>query len=372
MPKKFSLKDHLFNPQKVAKLAAEIKAVYPVFDAMSFQKKIVEKLPDLELKQRITHISKTLEDFLPARFEDALSIILQALPAPCDQALSDDDFGDFIYAPYNEFLARNGATKGRVELSLNALSELTTRFSAEYAIRTFINNFPEESMAYLRKWVTHPHYHVRRLVSEGTRKSLPWAPKINWNAEDALPLLDCLYSDKTRFVTRSVANHLNDVSKTNPDAVIKRLKKWQESNAQTDKEMQFIIKHSLRTLVKKGHQDTLELLGYSQESLPGVKLMINTPFVKIGEALEFDVLMAANVKTNIVMDYIISFKTKNGKLSDKVYKLKTFESVRGISEIKKRHPFKANMSTRTLYPGTHYIQLQMNGQKQAKLAFEII
>jgi 3-methyladenine DNA glycosylase AlkC len=55
--------------------------------------------------------------------------------------------------------------------------------------------------------------------------------------------------DESRYVTRSVANHLNDISKIDPELVIKTLALWQNNNK--SKDINYIISHSTRTLVKK-------------------------------------------------------------------------------------------------------------------------
>jgi 3-methyladenine DNA glycosylase AlkC len=41
-----------------------------------------------------------------------------------------------------------------------------------------------------------------------------------------IEILDNLYFDKSRYVTRSVANHLNDISKIDGDLVVDVLEKW--------------------------------------------------------------------------------------------------------------------------------------------------
>jgi len=63
-------------------------------------------------------------------------------------------------------------------------------------------------------------------------------------------LLDELFYDQTRYVTRSVANHLNDIAKKDSEFVYKILEKWKKSQKQNKEEMDFIIKHSLRNLIK--------------------------------------------------------------------------------------------------------------------------
>jgi 3-methyladenine DNA glycosylase AlkC len=93
------------------------------------------------------------------------------------------------------------------------------------------------------------NYHHRRLASEGSRVKLPWAIKINLDYSKTIEILDNLYFDKSRYVTRSVANHLNDISKLNTNLVIETLIKWKKRNNSED--IEYIISHSTRNLVKK-------------------------------------------------------------------------------------------------------------------------
>ena len=62
----------------------------------------------LELKQRISLIADNLYKYLPQDYETALEVLLKSLPEPLNPSLQDDDFGDFIYASYSEFIAQNG------------------------------------------------------------------------------------------------------------------------------------------------------------------------------------------------------------------------------------------------------------------------
>ncbi len=71
----------------------------------------MKRLTELELKERIVHIAETLEHYLTADFKVAAKQITAALPAPLDPSKSDDDFGDFIFAPLGEFVVRNGMAK---------------------------------------------------------------------------------------------------------------------------------------------------------------------------------------------------------------------------------------------------------------------
>ncbi len=374
MAEPFSLKDALFNKTKLVNIADEIHAVYNTFPSDEFVSTCLAAFPELELKQRIVWIRKRLQAYLPPDYRKAVTVLLQALPAANDHTKTDNDFGDFIYAPYNDFVAAYGRTRQDVAFSLEALKEITMRFSAEDAIRYFINDFPNETFHVLEQWTHDSHYHVRRLVSEGTRPKLPWSVKITIPIEKPIPLLDNLFHDRTRYVTRSVANHLNDISKFNPDLVLETLERWQTSEKQDPKEMEYIIKHSLRTLVKLGNKKAIEFLHFSAE--PEVEISqfeIKKTTVRVGEALDFSFDITAKKDERLILDYIIYFVSKAGTLTNKkVFKIKQCTVKKGETHhIHKRHPLRV-MTTRVLYPGKHTLEIQINGTKVAQQSFVLV
>ncbi len=65
---------------------------------------------------------------------------------------------------------------------MQAQYELTKRFSAESSIRAYIARDPERAWTYFQAWTRDNNPHVRRLVSEGTRLRLPWAPRMGWGS----------------------------------------------------------------------------------------------------------------------------------------------------------------------------------------------
>lgn len=374
MSEKFSLKDHLFNPEKVNYLAGLIKAVYPKFNDKAFKIKVLKRFPELELKERISWIRENLKAELPSNYQEALKILLDALPKPLNPENKDDDFGDFIFAPLSEFVAIYGCEEKYLEISLNALEEMTQRFSVEYAIRYFINAFPEQTIAKIIQWAGHSNYHVRRLASEGTRPRLPWAQNIKVDQKMIVEeILSQLYYDHTRFVVRSVANHLNDISKIDAEFVVKTLENWKKSKRQNESEMEYLISHALRTLVKKGNEAALNLLGYHKDPKIIVEQFnIKTPKVTIGESLEFTFELKAEQDENLIIDYLIHFKTKNGELSPKVFKIKKAKLKKTNSQtFNKKHPLR-KMTTKKLYPGTHKLELQINGEVYAKAVFDLL
>lgn len=374
MAEKILLKDQFFNRNKVKKVADEIKGVYLEFRKEDFMREVVDGFPERELKARISWITQCLKKYLPDDYCKAVSVLVKALPKPCDPNLSDNDFGDFIYSPYADFVAQYGCTKENLVFSLEALKKMTTRFSAEDAIRYFLNTFPKETIKELLKWSKDRHYHVRRLCSEGTRPKLPWSQKINITITVPLSILDNLFSDSARFVTRSVANHINDISKINPDLAISALTKWEKSGKQNPKEMEFILSHSLRTLIKHGNKEALNLLGIHHEPKVKVSNFKVPAKVSMGSNLEFSFLIKAEEDTTLIADYILYFQNKSGKLnSKKVFKLKKFPMKKGQQlTLSKKHLLKQVMTTRTIYPGKHVIELQINGNVLAKKSFEVI
>jgi len=370
---KFSLKDELYNPQKVAKITEEIKKVYPSFEAHKFSQEVLDAFANLELKERMYHIRDMFKKYLPDDYIEATNILLKALPPELEQSKEDDDFGDFIYAPYSEYVMAYGCSEQYLDFSLQALREITKRFSVEFAIRDFINNYPTQTLAMLEACARSENYHERRLASEGLRAKLPWAKKLTIPYHEPLKHLELLYSDNTRYVTRSVANHLNDIAKIDAPLVLKTLKRWEKSKKQEPKEMDFIISHALRTLVKQGNEDALAMLGYSKNPPIEVKdVRLHTPSVVVGKALEFEVEIMALDNVMLMVDYVVHFCTKRGTLSPKVHKLKKLELNKGESIVlKKKHPFKANMSTRTLYAGEHLLEVQVNGTIVHSETFEL-
>ncbi|MBE8190029.1 MAG: DNA alkylation repair protein [Candidatus Thioglobus sp.] len=371
---KFSLKDALFNRKKVAYLAALIKAAYPEFKERKFTQQILQQFPNLALKQRISCIRKHLEKHLPNEFEAALNIILLSLPDELDAAKTDGDFGDYIFAPLADFIAANGLENRHLNLSLNALAKITKRFSAEDSIRYFINQYPQQTFAFMQTISRSKNYHQRRLASEGLRPKLPWSISIDFDYQKSIQILDELYFDNTRFVVRSVANHLNDIAKFDADLVIKTLQKWHLENKQINqKEMDFLTRHALRTLVKQGNIPALKLLGYQANPAIFVSdFKLNNKQIYLGDYLQFSFQITSKIlqKTqNLMLDYKIIYPSKGKKISAKVFKIKKIILQENESVlIKKKHLFKA-MTTKKLHFGNYQIHLQINGEIFAKQSF---
>ena len=376
MKKKFSLKDHLFNREKVEYLAGLFQKADKTFNQKKFGDEVMVRLLKLELKERIVWIAEVLERYLPEDFKKTSRIIVHALPTELNTLNTDDDYGDFIFAPLGEYVVRNGLSENNLPDSFFTLHELTRRFSMEDAMRAFINIFPKETLVQYKRWAKDRHYHVRRLVTESTRPLLPWSRRISMTHKDTLPLLQVLYSDTTRYVTRSVANHLNDIAKREPALVVETLKQWKREGEQREDELLWMTKHALRTLIKNGNQEALMLLGFSGEvkaKIERFSLKDSSHKIARGGTLSFSFDVQSVADEQLLIDYCIDFVKSNGGTKPKVFKLKKLSIKTGERvHITKNHRFVADATTYRLYTGVHTLTLQVNGKKRGSLQFSIV
>lgn len=373
MAEKFSLKDELFNLDRVTYLAELFHASDSNFDSAGFVTLVMERMLELELMARIGWIAECLTQFLPQDFNQAADQIEAALPPQLDPTKSDDDFGSFIFAPLSEYVVMHGLNDQHFARSMALLHAITRRFSVEFAMRHFLIKHPERVLAMFDDWAQDDNYHVRRLVSESTRPVLPWGKKVSLDVAQTIPLLDMLYADRTRFVTRSVANHLNDITKRNPELVVRTLRRWQESGAQDAKEMAWMCKHALRTLIKQGDMNALSLLGYRSKPLVEVTDFNVPNCVEMDDYLELSSQIKATQDEPLIVDFIIEFVKSNGERKPKVFKLKQFEIKAGDAvELRKRHRLVANATTFKLFSGMHRVHLQVNGNIMASANFDLI
>ncbi|GAA4337000.1 HEAT repeat domain-containing protein [Variovorax defluvii] len=110
----------------------------------------------------------------------------------------------------------------------------------------------DEALALLQPWVLDPDPNIRRFASELTRPRGVWCAQIErlkaepWLAQ---PLLEALRADPSRYVQNSVANWLNDASRTQPEWVEETCSRWLEG-PETPLQTRYIVRRALRTLAK--------------------------------------------------------------------------------------------------------------------------
>lgn len=366
----FSLKDQLFNADKVQYLAGLFAEADPGFASGAFQNDVMARLPALELKQRIALIAECLGTHLPGELPQIAPVLRAALPPPLDPERTDDDFGDFIFAPLGDLVVARSQT--HPELALDLIEDITQRFSMEWAVRPLIGTWPDLVLDRMGDWATHDSYHVRRLVSEGTRPRLPWGQGIALHHTVPLPLLDVLHADRTRYVTRSVANHLNDIAKADPDLVMDRLAAWTDQAVQSPQELDWMRRHALRSLVKAGNARAMQVLGYDPQADLRCDLSVQDHRVAIGGTVAFACSIDAATDTPVLVDYRIWFAKPDGSERAKVFKLKQGVARAGKTlELRKVHRMKGDATTFRLHPGPHRIEILVNGRERGQIAFDL-
>lgn len=359
------------GPALVADLAARILAVEPTFAAAAFRERLARELPPLELKARVAAVADALRDYLPDHYPEALKVILAILgPAPAE---SPGMFKDSWYAwPLAAFVERHGLE--HPDESLAALHAITQRSSAEFAIRPLLIRHPKRTMAALRSWAHDPNFHVRRLVSEGTRTRLPWAGRLPAFIADPTPVLDLLEllrADPSEYVRRSVANNLNDISKDHPELALSTLERWA---ADDNPAMRRLISHAARSLVKQGHPRALALLGANGVPPKLEAIAVEPERPRIGESLAINarIVGAGEGPQRLVVDYVMYFAGARGGLRRKVFKLRALELGPGErADLRWRHSLEQR-SVRRHYPGPHRVELQVNGAILGGADFELL
>jgi 3-methyladenine DNA glycosylase AlkC len=329
-----------------------------------FAQKATAGLLELELLDRGRHIARALRAVLPADGAKALDTLVRALGPELE---SHEEFGTapFRYLPHIFLIGELGPD--HLEQGLRACHEITRRFTAEWCVRPLLVRHPDRVFETLTAWTTDPNVHVRRLVSEGTRPRLPWAPRIEWE-ERYLGLLEALKDDPAEYVRRSVANHLGDVAKDRPELVVERLGTWL---AQPTPARFKLARHALRHPVKQGHAGALQLLGF--EAQPGVLVeQLAVPdAVRLGETLQytFEVVNTTEEPQEVVVDVVVGYRKARCTLSPKVFKLTQATLAPGERRELRGKLALRDLSTRRHHLGEHTLQVQVNGQRHPPARF---
>lgn len=119
------------------------------------------------------------------------------------------------------------------------------------SIREDLSQNIEKSVELLVEWAKSEDENIRRFSVESIRPRGVWSKHIEilkQEPEKALPILNLLKSDPSKYVQDSVGNWLNDTSKTKPDWVMNLCEEWEKD---TDiKSTSRIIKKAKRTILK--------------------------------------------------------------------------------------------------------------------------
>lgn len=368
----------VFNLPLIELTAQHIASHYLDFDRKTFIAVASDDIENRELKDRANQICIALTQCLPNDYPTAVNVLLATLQPLSDNQLLDDLTSDdsgllgWIILPMSQFVGEQGVQ--HLALSMTALQAMTKRFSSEFGIRYLLIKQPQACLTVLHSWLSHPCYHVRRLISEGTRPLLPWAmqlPEFKHDPTPILPLLAALKDDTSEYVRRSVANNLNDIAKNQPDLVAEIAGQWLKN---ADKNRQKLVKHACRTLIKQGHSETLAHFGYLPIDRLDTTLSLTSSKVEFGQKqqLTASIKNTSTTATKVLLDYVMYHQKANGKLAPKVFKWKTFELQPNQQvTLTKHHAFVA-ISTRKYYKGEHKVALKINGTELEPQTFDLV
>ncbi len=153
------------------------------------------------------------------------------------------------------FIAMNRAVD--FETALEAIkpfaadSHFGVREIAWMAWRPLLASNLEHGLKKLEPWTQDTDANVRRFASEASRPRGVWCAHIQAlkdQPELALRILEPLRSDPNRYVQTSVANWLNDASKSQPDWVEGLCEAWLEESPTV--ETRWMVNHALRSVRK--------------------------------------------------------------------------------------------------------------------------
>ena len=351
---------NLYNKQLITNLGVKISKYHTAFDEKAFARSVFDKdWKQKELKQRMRHIADCLHLHLPGNYKNTINI-LKPVSA---------QFSGFEYMFFQDYVECYGLDD--FETSMPALEHFTKHSSSEFAVRAFILQDEKRMMKQMLDWARSDNHHVRRLASEGCRPRLPWAvalPPFKENPKPVLKILKILMKDDSEYVRRSVANNLNDISKDNPETVLRWAEQWLDNNKETD----WIIKHACRSLLKKGDTQALSLFGFTDATHIKIDKFKIQPTVILGEKLHFSfTLKSQNTHLGRCrIEFAVDFMKANGKQNRKVFKISEGEYTEKEKQVSKYFSFK-EISTRKYYAGEHRLTVIVNGIAQSTKSFVV-
>jgi 3-methyladenine DNA glycosylase AlkC len=359
----FLLKN-LFDRESVGAIGDAVHSALPSFDRTGFVERVFDSgWPDLELKQRMRHISTVLHELIPGDYREQLAVLSKAAPA------TPAGFPALVYSDFVE-----GYGTGDWEASVPALAVFTRLGSAEFAIRPFIASQQDRTMAQLLEWSGDPDPEVRRLATEGSRPRLPWGMRLHSLVADPspiLPILERLKSDPDQSVRRSVANNLNDISRDHPDLVVELLRSW---DPRPETELYQLARHALRTLLKRGDPDALQVLGFGSNpsvALQNLNLEPTMPSIGGSARLSFTIVSTQDDPQPVMVDYAVHYMKADGSTSPKVFRLGSLVMQPGQPVTFSRKLSFRQMTTRKHRPGVHKVEVLVSGAIVGSLNFDL-
>lgn len=350
-----------FDEKRYRFIAHELATISTKFDEKRFLDHTLTDLTERSLMQRLHECAVAVDAALPGTFQQKVRLLKKLAPR-----LGHSFIGIFL----SDFVATYGAAE--FEFSMESLRFFTRFGSAEFAVRAFILADQDRALKIMHHWAQDTDEHVRRLASEGSRPRLPWGIRLGSLVRDPAPcaaILEALKDDPSLYVRRSVANHLNDITKDHPDWVLSRLEAWD-----LEKEpLVWIARHACRTLIKRGHPRALQLFGFGKKAAVTASLTLSSPRIQLGERLVImaEIMSESSKPQRLAVDYVIHYMKARGSAFEKVFKWTEIElAPRQVLQLTKNQIIR-DFTTRKHHPGHHRIELQINGQRVATAGFDL-
>ena len=364
------LKNH-FGPDIPARIANDIRYVYPTFPADSFLAQALDGFEELELMDRSKQIARSLADHLPATRDEALRILIASLGFE-DPQTENGGMAAFYYMPHAHFVATEGLD--HFDLAMEANYQITKLSTAEFSVRPYLEQHTRATLELFGRWATDPSEHVRRLVSEGSRPRLPWAGRLKVFQADPSPvieLLTLLKDDPSDYVRRSVANNLNDIAKDHPDVVIELARQWWNEG---NDDRRRLVRHGLRTLVKQANPAALAVMGFTPDAgavLGDVSIAPASVAIGSSVRLTAQIVNPTEAEVGVLVDFRLHFVKWNGAISAKVFKGAERQLGPGDQFTVSKPISLKQHTTRTHFAGTHSVDVILNGITHPAGAFEV-
>ncbi|MGW5868662.1 DNA alkylation repair protein [Streptomyces sp. NPDC055239] len=361
--------DELIGRHTVQSLTRAVRAAAPDADLTALRA-APGQIDSLSLRERSDLLRDALLADLPGDYA--------ALARTVRKARDDSPhFTGWMIWPVTSAIATRAVQEGGAapfDDAMALLASLTGRLSSEFAIRILLRHDLDRALGIIvGGWTGSADADVRRLASEGTRPYLPWSvrvPDIMARPGATVPILDALHQDESEYVRRSVANHLNDLSRDHPEVVLDTARRWLEHpDATTER----LVRHGLRTLVKRGDPGALELLGFAPAALEVDGPHLDQESVPFGGSVRFtaSIRNTGESRARLAIDYIVHHRKANGSLTAKTFKLTTRTLAPDEQiHVTREHSFRP-ITTRRYYPGRHTISLQINGVESDRADFEL-
>jgi len=367
-------------PERIAAMLARAE---PSFASRAFVAAALRGYEALELLPRARQIARAMHEHLPGDFDRALALVLRSLGPPAD-GVTGQGMAPFTYLPHVYWVAERGID--HLDASVAAMHAITQRMSFEFGIRPFLDRYPQPMLAVLERWTSDPSPLVRRLVSEGTRPRLPWAPRLRVFGRDPRPvlaLLERLRDDPDESVRRSVANHLNDLGREDPARLVALCTAWVRDAPPARLRL---VRHALRTLVKRGDPHALTVLGFGRRAevvLRGARIEPARPSIGRSVEIAFELVSTGTGEQRVLVDLRVRYaraavrsrvahadEADEGRV--KVFKLAAATLAPGEGLALRKRLSLRQMSTRTHHPGRHEVEALVNGRAIAVGRFELV